>query len=71
MVARPMSVARHRILVRLLAEIAIAGLVAITWQHPAHGAVIIVVDTSVDDDVINSTCSVREAIIAANTNANL
>lgn len=64
-----MSVAGRPTLIPLLAVLAIAGLVGIAWPHPAHGAVIIVVNTTADEDINNASCSLREAIIAANTNA--
>jgi len=63
-----MSVARHFLLVQLLAVMASAGLVAIARPHRAHGQATIVVNTSLDEDVDNAICSLREAIIAANTN---
>ncbi len=53
---------------QLLAVMAIAGLVAIASAHPARGSAIIVVNTTADEDINNSACSLREAIIAANTN---
>ena len=63
-----MSVGRHLTFVPLLAVMVIAGFVAIASPHPAHGAVIIVVNTANDEDINNATCSLREAIIAANAN---
>ncbi|MBI1817435.1 MAG: CSLREA domain-containing protein [Deltaproteobacteria bacterium] len=48
---------------------AIAGMVAIVWPHPARGGATIIVNTAADEDVNNATCTLREAIIAANTNA--
>ena len=62
------SVTRHLNLIPLLAAIAIATVVAFVLPHRARGAVIIVVDTAVDEDVDNAACSLREAIIAANGN---
>jgi len=52
-----------------LAVMAIAGLIVIASSYPAHGAAFITVNTSADEDADNSACSLREAIIAANTNA--
>ena len=54
---------------RFAAVTAIASLVAIASPCPTHGAATIVVNTPADEDVNdNFTCSLREAIIAANTN---
>jgi CSLREA domain-containing protein len=61
-----MAVARHRILAPLVTLMAVAG--GIAWPHSAHGGATIVVNTSLDEDVDNGICSLREAIIAANTN---
>src|SRR5262245_52589773 len=44
--------------------------VATAWPHRTLAAVIIGVNTAVDEDVDDGSCSLREAIIAANTNAN-
>ena len=63
-----MYVAGHRIAVRLLAVMAIEGLVALASPQAVPGAVIIVVNTTADEDINNATCSLREAIIAANNN---
>jgi CSLREA domain-containing protein len=60
-----MSVARRP----LLAVMALAGLVASASPPGAHGAATIVVNTTLDEDIDNAACSLREAIIAANTNA--
>jgi len=43
---------------------------ALARPCPARAAVPITVDTTVDEDVDNARCSLREAIIAANTNTN-
>jgi len=56
----------HRVLLLLFV---IAGLGLIAQPRCARAAAIIVVDTAIDEDVANTTCSLREAIIAANTNA--
>ncbi len=56
-------------LLPLLPVMAMAGLTAIGRPQPAHGAATIVVNTTADEDVANAACSLREAIIAANTNA--
>src|SRR5262245_51160672 len=63
-----MRSSRYLALVSLLACLAGAGLAATAWPRPALGAVIIGVDTAVDNDVDDTSCSLREAIIAANTN---
>ena len=47
----------------------LAGLAFIAAPRRADGAATIVVSTAVDEDVDNGVCSLREAIIAANTNA--
>ena len=52
-----------------LAGAAITGVVFIAQPRPAHAAAIIVVDTAADEDLENTSCSLREAIVAANTNA--
>ena len=53
-----------------LAVMASAAVVAAAWPRRAVAAAIISVNTVVDEDVDNGACSLREAIIAANTNAN-
>ena len=53
-----------------LAVMASAAVVAAAWPRRAVAAAIISVNTVVDEDVDNGDCSLREAIIAANTNAN-
>lgn len=55
-----MSVARY---------LAIAALLVIASPRPAQSAATIVVNTTADEDLNNATCSLREAIVAANTNA--
>lgn len=65
-----MSAARRHLLVPLFAVMAVATLGAIAAPHPAHGTAIIMVNTTADEDISNPFCSLREAIIAANTNAN-
>jgi len=62
-----MPIAARRSLVPLLA-VAVGGIVAITWPRLVRGAVTIVVDSAADEDVDDAACSLREAIIAANTN---
>ncbi|HUL98521.1 MAG TPA: CSLREA domain-containing protein [Mycobacterium sp.] len=62
------SVTGRRNLIRLLAATAFAA-AACVLPHRVPGAVIIVVDTAIDEDVDNAACSLREAIIAANGNA--
>jgi titin len=64
-----MSVARHLTRIARLAIGFVAGFVAIGWAHPAQGAAMIVVNTLADEDINNGSCSLREAIVAANTNA--
>jgi CSLREA domain-containing protein len=59
-----------RSLAPLLAAATIASLGAIAAPRRADGAATYVVNTAVDEDVDNGACSLREAIIAANTNAN-
>ncbi len=58
-----------RSLAPLLAAATIASLGAIAAPRRADGAATYVVNTAVDEDVNNGACSLREAIIAANTNA--
>ncbi len=48
---------------------AIIALVLMAQAHSAHAAVTIVVNTTADEDLENASCSLREAIVAANTNA--
>jgi CSLREA domain-containing protein len=60
---------RHHRLGPLLAVMALAVLTAVARPQLAHGAATIVVNTTADEDVANAACSLREAIIAANTNA--
>jgi CSLREA domain-containing protein len=55
-------------LVPLIAIATIAGSATVAMPRRA-GAAGIVVSTAVDEDVANGVCSLREAIIAANTNA--
>ncbi len=64
--------ATHR-LVRLpiVALIALALLVTFGAPRSAHGSATITVTTPDDDDTVNADCSLREAIIAANTNTNV
>src|SRR5262245_33257507 len=63
-----MSAGRHLTL-PLLAVMAAAGLVPIVRPRRVHAVATIVVDTSSDADVDDAACSLREAIIAANTDA--
>ena len=48
--------------------LAIAGLVVVAWARPAYAATISVGSTA-DDATTNGNCTLREAIIAANTDA--
>jgi len=54
----------------VLAVLASHGLVATASRHRAVAPVIISVDTVVDEDLDDADYSRRDAIIAANTNAN-
>ena len=56
-------------LVPLVAVASIAGFATVTVPRRAGAVASIVVSTAVDEDVDNGVCSLREAIIAANTNA--
>ncbi len=47
----------------------VATILGAALSQPAHGAVTITVNTTLDEDVDNTICSLREAIVAANTNA--
>jgi CSLREA domain-containing protein len=58
---------RPRVLLAIVAIV--AALLVVGRPGPAQGAASIVVDTTLDEDVDNAICSLREAIIAANTNA--
>src|SRR5215470_6803361 len=64
-----MWVRRLRVLSFPLAVVAAAALLTAGPPPPAQGAATIVVSTSLDEDADNANCSLREAIIAANTNA--
>jgi len=59
----------RRQFVRLLFFTIGVVIVASGSRSPAHAAATITVNTAVDEDVDDATCSLREAIIAANTNA--
>jgi len=56
---------RHRTLIPFLAAACIAG---IAWPHRADGQAHFVIRTAADEDIDDSTCTLREAIISANTN---
>jgi CSLREA domain-containing protein len=64
-----MWVRRLRVLTFPLAVVAAAALLTAGPPSPAQGAATIVVNTALDEDADNANCSLREAIIAANTNA--
>ena len=66
---RRLSVTHHVRRIFFFAGAAIAAVVPIAQPRPAHAAAIIVVDTAADEDLQNDSCSLREAIVAANTNA--
>ncbi|MEO8604380.1 MAG: right-handed parallel beta-helix repeat-containing protein [bacterium] len=53
---------------RVIASV-LATLVPMAWPRRADAAATIVVNTAAFEDVTNSECSIYEAIIAANTNA--
>src|SRR5262249_39995292 len=67
-----MRIAPHRtdLTLAAIAVMAAAAVVAVGWPHRAAAAVIISVNTVVDQDADDGDCSLREAIIAANANAN-
>ncbi|MEO8457997.1 MAG: CSLREA domain-containing protein [Chloroflexota bacterium] len=50
---------------------AVLALLAIAGAHPAHAVVTITVNSNLDDTNVNGACTLREAITAANTNANV
>ena len=52
-----------------LAGTAITAAISVASPRAAYAAAIIVVDTAADEDLQNASCSLREAIVAANTNA--
>ena len=58
-----------RRLVPLVVAIAAAGVGVAATPRPGRAQATITVSTAVDEDVDNGVCSLREAIIAANTNA--
>ena len=64
-----MSVARCLPPVVAVAVGAVTGVVTIAWSYPARGAATIVVNTPADEDIDDGSCSLREAIVAANSNA--
>ena len=64
-----LSVTHHVRRLSFLAATAITVAVPIAQPRPAHAAATIVVDTAADEDLQNASCSLREAIVAANTNA--
>ena len=66
---RRLSVTHHVRRIAFLAGTAITAVVPIAQPRPAHAAATIVVDTAADEDLQNASCSLREAIVAANTNA--
>ena len=66
---RRLSVTRQIRRISFLAGTAILAVVPIARPRPAHAAATIVVDTAADEDLQNTSCSLREAIVAANTNA--
>lgn len=57
------------VLTPLLAASVLAGLAPAVWPRCAGAATMFVVNTVADEDVDNAACSIREAIVAANTNA--
>ncbi|MEO8458513.1 MAG: CSLREA domain-containing protein [Chloroflexota bacterium] len=61
---------RYALVLSFVALLALGGAMLVAWPGTAHGAATIVVNTTTDEDVSNGTCSLREAIIAANTNVN-
>jgi trimeric autotransporter adhesin len=64
--SRRLSVTHH---VRRISCLAVAAVISIGAPRLVHAAATIVVDTVADEDLQNDDCSLREAIIAANTNA--
>jgi trimeric autotransporter adhesin len=48
---------------------AVISIISIAAPRSVHAAATIVVDTVADEDLQNADCSLREAIVAANTNA--
>jgi CSLREA domain-containing protein len=65
-----LSVAQHVRRIAFLAATAITAVISIGAPRSVHAAATIVVDTTADEDLQNDDCSLREAIVAANTNAN-
>jgi CSLREA domain-containing protein len=64
-----MSVTHHMRRISFLAATAVTTIIGFGVPHPVHAAATIVVDTVTDEDLQNADCSLREAIVAANTNA--
>ncbi|MEO8457725.1 MAG: CSLREA domain-containing protein [Chloroflexota bacterium] len=65
-----MPAERFSTLIRLLAIVSVAVVMALLGTRVAHGASL-QVNTTADDNVVNGNCTLREAILAANTNANV